>query len=217
MRRSAPCDDLSEALHLNSQVNLINERALELDKVICYIQEWLSVFQADAAFAEHRIVEIKRSIVACEDLTMRARKTTNALSSNDPDLFFQVPDLSEPASASEHGGVSDEAADPSVVAKLNELTRRLRATSREINKVCEGRRVEAQSSKVILEKAENLLMGERQNLEQWLFLKNDLLRKKTAFSAFAAVVSGAAADYRCCKASLEDRVGALLAAGSASL
>ena len=70
---------------------------------------------------------------------------------------------------------------------------------------------------MILEKAENLLMGERQNLEQWLFLRNDLLRKKTAFSAFAAVVSGAAADYRCWKASLEDRVGALLAAGSASL
>ena len=214
MRRSISCDDLGEALHLNSQVNLINEQALELDKVICYIQEWLSVFQADAAFAEQRIVEIRESIVACEDLTMRARKTTNALSSNDPDLFFQVPDLSEPASASEHGGVSDEAADPSVVARLDELSYRLRATSREVNNICEEQRVETQE---ILGKAEALLQSENQNLEQWLFLKNDLLRKEAAFSAFAAVISGAAADYRCCKASLEDRIGALLAAASASI
>ena len=45
----------------------------------------------------------------------------------------------------------------------------------------------------------------------------DLLRKEAAFSAFAAVISGAAADYRCCKAKLEDRIGALLAAASVSL
>ena len=212
MRRSISCDGLSEALHLNSQINLINERALELDKVICYIQEWLSVFQADADFAEHRIDEIKRSIVACEDLTVRARK--NTLSFSDPDLSFIIPKVSESPSVSEHGGVSVEAADPSVVARLDELSFCLRATSREVNNICEGQRVETQE---ILGKAEALLQSENQNLEQWLFLKNDLLRKKAAFSAFAAVVSGAAADYRCCKASLEDRIGALLAAASASL
>ena len=212
MRRSISCEGLNEAHHLNSQINLINEPALELDRLICYIQEWLNVFQADADFAERRIDEIKRSIATCEDLTVRARK--NTLSFSDPDLSFIIPKVSESASASEHGGVSVEAADPSVVARLDELSYRLRATSREVNNICEEQRVESQE---ILGKAEALLQSENQNLEQWLFLKNDLLRKKSAFSAFAAVVSGAAADYRCCKASLEDRIGALLAAASASI
>ena len=100
--------------------------------------------------------------------------------------------------------------------RKHELTRRLRSTTRDLHKVSEERNIEAQSSKVILERAEGLLTEERQNLEQWLFLSADLQRKKDSFAAFAAVVSGAAADYRCWKANLEDRVGALLAAGSAS-
>ena len=212
MRRSISCEGLNEALHLNSQINLINERALELDRLICYVQGWLDVFRADADFAERRIDEIKRSIATCENLTDRARK--NTLSFSDPDLSFIIPKVSESASVSEHGGVSVEAADPSVVARLDELSFRLRATSREVNNICEEQRVETQE---ILVKAEALLQSENENLEQWLFLKNDLLRKEAAFSAFSAVISGAAADYRCCKASLEDRIGALLAAASASL
>ena len=212
MRRSQSYDFLNEAHHLQSQINIINGRALELDKLICYVQGWLDVFRADADFAECRIGEIKRSIATCESLTDRARE--NTLSFSDPELSFIIPKVSESASVSEHGGVSVEAADPSVVARLDELSFRLRATSREVNNICEEQRVETQE---ILGKAEALLQSENQNLEQWLFLKNDLLRKKSAFSAFAAVVSGAAADYRCCKASLEDRIGALLAAASASL
>ena len=206
MRRSKSCDYLNEAHHLQSQINIINGRALELDRLISYVQGWLDVFRADADFAECRIGEIKRSIATCESLTDRARE--NTLSFSDPNLSLMFPKVSETAS------VSVEAADPSVVARLDELSYRLRATSREVNNICEGQRVEA---KMILGKAEDLLQSESQNLEQWLFLKNDLLRKKSAFSAFAAVVSGAAADYRCCKASLEDRIGALLAAASASL
>ena len=212
MRRSQSYDFLNEAHHLQSQINIINGRALELDKLICYVQGWLDVFRADADFAECRIGEIKRSIATCESLTDRARK--NTLSFSDPDLSLMFPKVSESASVSEHGGVSVEAADPSVVARLDELSYRLRATSREVNNICEEQRVETQE---ILGKAEALLQSENQNLEQWLFLKNDLLRKEAAFSAFAAVISGAAADYRCCKANLEDRIGALLAAASVSL
>ena len=193
MRRSKSCDYLNEAHHLQSQINIINGRALELDRLISYVQGWLDVFRADADFAECRIDEIKRSIATCEDLTVRARK--NTLSFSDPDLSFIIPKVSESASVSEHGGVSVEAADPSVVARLDELSFRLRATSREVNNICEEQRVETQE---ILGKAEAFLQSENQNLEQWLFLKNDLLRKEAAFSAFAAVISGAAADYRCC-------------------
>ena len=212
MRRSRSCDFLNEAHHLSSQIDIINGRALELDNLISYVQGWLDVFRADADFAECRIGEIKRSIATCESLTDRARE--NTLSFSDPNLSLMFPKVSETASVSEHGGVSVEAADPSVVARLDELSFRLRATSREVNNICEEQRVETQE---ILGKAEALLQSENQNLEQWLFLKNDLLRKEAAFSAFAAVISGAAADYRCCKASLEDRIGALLAAASASL
>ena len=55
------------------------------------------------------------------------------------------------------------------------------------------------------------------NLEQWVFLKNDLLRKESAFLAFSAIISGAAADYRCTKSKLEERIGALLTAATASI
>ena len=66
-------------------------------------------------------------------------------------------------------------------------------------------------------KAETLLNSELKNLEQWVFFKDDLLRKETAFLAFSAVISGAAADYRCTKTKLEERIGALLAAATVSL
>ena len=74
MRRSQSYDFLNEAHHLQSQINIINGRALELDKLICYVQGWLDVFRADADFAECRIGEIKRSIATCESLTDRARE-----------------------------------------------------------------------------------------------------------------------------------------------
>ena len=64
MRGSASRDDLGEALHLHSQANILMSRALELDKVIICIQEWIGVFNADTTFAEQRIVEIRESIIA---------------------------------------------------------------------------------------------------------------------------------------------------------
>ena len=206
MRRSQSYDFLNEAHHLQSQINIINGRALELDKLICYVQGWLDVFRADADFAECRIGEIKRSIATCESLTDRARK--NTLSFSDPNLSLMFPEVSETAS------VSVEAADPLVVARLDKLSFCLRATTREVNNICEEQRIETQE---ILVKAEALLQSENENLEQWVFLKNDLLRKEAAFSAFSAVISGAAADYRCSKTKLEERIGALLAAATVSL
>ena len=206
MRRSRSCDFLNEAHHLSSQIDIINARALELDKLICYVQGWLDVFRADADFAECRIGEIKRSIATCESLTDRARK--NTLSFSDPNLSLLFPEVSETAS------VSVEAADPLVVARLDKLSFCLRATTREVNNICEEQRIETQE---ILVKAEALLQSENENLKQWVFLKNDLLRKEAAFSAFSAVIAGAAADYRCTKTKLEERVGALLAAATVSL
>ena len=82
------------------------------------------------------------------------------------------------------------------------------------SKKCRERRLDTQE---ILAKAESLLKSEFENLEQWEFLKDDLLRKETAFTAFSALISGAAADYRCTKTKLEERVGALLSAATVSL
>ena len=206
MRRSRSCDFLNEAHHLSSQIDIINGRALELDKLICYVQGWLDVFRADADFAECRIGEIKRSIATCESLSDRARK--NTLSVSDPNISLLFPEVFETAS------VSVEAADPLVVARLDKLSFCLRATTREVNNICEEQRIETQE---ILVKAEALLQSENENLKQWVFLKNDLLRKEAAFSAFSAVISGAAADYRCSKTKLEERIGALLAAATVSL
>ena len=205
MRRSQSYDFLNEAHHLQSQIDIINGRALELDKLICYVQGWLDVFRADADFAECRIGEIKRSIATCESLTDRARK--NTLSVSDPNISLLFPEVNETAS------VSVEAADPLVVARLDKLSFCLRATTREVNNICEEQRIETQE---ILVKAEALLQSENENLKQWVFLKNDLLRKEAAFSAFSAVISGAAADYRCTKTKLEERIGALLAAATVS-
>ena len=205
MRRSRSCDFLNEAHHLSSQIDIINGRALELDNLISYVQGWLDVFRADADFAECRIGEIKRSIATCESLTDRARK--NTLYVSDPNLSLLFPEVNETAS------VSVEAADPLVVARLDNLSFCLRATTREVNNICEERRIETQE---ILVKAEALLQSENENLKQWVFLKNDLLRKEAAFSAFSAVIAGAAADYRCTKTKLEERIGALLAAATVS-
>ena len=205
MRRSRSCDFLNEAHHLSSQIDIINGRALELDNLISYVQGWLNVFRADVDFAEGRIGEIKRSIATCETLSDRARK--NTLSVSDPNISLLFPEVFETAS------VSVEAADPLVVARLDNLSVCLRATTREVNNICEERRIETQE---ILVKAEALLESEKENLKQWVFLKNDLLRKEAAFSAFSAVIAGAAADYRCTKTKLEERIGALLAAATVS-
>ena len=206
MRHSPSCDPLEEAHHLSSQIDVINGRALELDNLVGYVQAWIDVFRADVIFADGRIGEIKRSIATCESLVDRAR--INTLTFSDPNSSLVFPLVSETAN------VSVEAADPSVVARLDKLSFSLRATAREVNNICEERRIETQE---ILVKAETLLKSELENLEQWVFLKNDLLRKETAFSAFSAVISGAAADYRCTKTKLEERIGALLAAATVSL
>ena len=206
MRRSPSFDCLNEPHHLSTQIDIINGRALELDKLILYIQAWLDVFRADVIFADGRIGEIKRSIATCESLVDRAR--INTLTFSDPNSSVVFPFVSETPN------VSAEAADPSVVARLDNFSFCLRATTREVNNICEERRTETQE---ILVKAETLLKSELENLEQWVFLKNDLLRKESAFSAFSAVISGAAADYRCTKTKLEERIGALLAAATVSL
>ena len=52
MRGSVSCDGLDEALHLHSQANILSSRALELDKIIICIQDWISIFDADISFAE---------------------------------------------------------------------------------------------------------------------------------------------------------------------
>ena len=183
--------------------------------MVAYVSEWLEIFQADAEFASQRIQEFRESVANCENLTSRARNVMTAFAAKDSVAFLNVPDISDPASVPEAGGISDESPDQAVVAQLRDLTRRLRSTTRDLHKVSEERAVEAQSSEVILNKAEDLLSEERESLEQWLFLSDDLRRKKDSFAAFAAVAVGAAADYRCWKGKLEDRVGALLAAGSA--
>ena len=217
MDRSLPDDGLSEALHLNTQVNLLDQRAKELEKMVAYVSDWLEVFHADMEFASQRIQEYRESVANCENLTSRARNVLTALMAKDSVTVLNVPDICDPPSVPEAGGISDEFPDQAVVAQLRDLSCRLRSTTRDLHKVSEERVIEAQSSKVILDRAEDLLSSERQSLEQWLFLGADLRRKKDSFAAFAAVAAGAAADYRCWKSMLEDRVGALLAAGSASL
>ena len=206
MQHSPSGDCLNEAHHLTSQIDIINGRALELDNLVGYVQAWIDVFRADVVFADGRIDEIKCSIATCKSLVNRAR--VNTLTFSDPNSSLVFPLVSETAN------VSAEAADPSVVARLDKLVVGLRATAREVNNICEERRLDTQE---ILAKAESLLKSEFENLEQWVFLKDDLLRKETAFTAFSAVISGAAADYRCTKTKLEERVGALLAAATVSL
>ena len=215
MNSSVPSDCLSEALHLNAQSNLLDQRAKELDRLIAYVSDWLDVFQADTEFANRRIIELRESVADCESLTLRARNVMTALAANESVIFPNVPDSSDSTGVPEVGGMSDEFPNPAVAAQLRELTCRLRSTTRDLRKVSEEQAIEAQSSEVILNKAEGLLSEERESLEQWLFLCEDLRRKKESFAAFAAVAVGAAADYRCWKGKLEDRVGALLAAGSA--
>ena len=206
MQHSPSCDFLNEAHHLTSQIDIINGRALELDNLVGYVQAWIDVFRADVVFADSRIDEIKCSIAKCKSLVNRAR--ANTLTFSDPSSSLVFPLVSETTN------VSAEAADPSVVARLDKLVFGLRATAREVNNICEERRLDTQE---ILVKAETLLKSELENLEQWVFLKDDLLRKETAFTAFSAVISGAAADYRCTKTKLEERVGALLSAATVSL
>ena len=206
MQHSPSGDCLNEAHHLTSQIDIINGRALELDNLVGYVQAWIDVFRADVVFADSRIDEIKCSIAKYKSLVNRAR--VNTLTFSDPNSSLVFPLVSETTN------VSAEAADPSVVARLDELVFGLRATAREVNNICEEQRIETQE---ILVKAEALLQSENENLEQWVFLKNDLLRKEAAFSAFSAVISGAAADYRCTKTKLEERISALLAAATVSL
>ena len=206
MQHSPSCDFLNEAHHLTSQIDIINGRALELDNLVGYVQAWVDVFRADVIFANSRIDEIKCSIAKCKSLVNRAR--VNTLTFSDPNSSLVFPLVSDSAD------VSAEAADPSVEARLDKLVAGLRATSREVNNICEERRLD---TKEVLTKAESLLKSEFDNLEQWVFLKDDLLRKETAFTAFSAVISGAAADYRCTKTKLEERVGALLSAATVSL
>ena len=206
MQHSPSCDFLNEAHHLTSQIDIINGRALELDNLVGYVQAWIDVFRADVVFADGRIGEIKCSIATCKSLVNRAR--VNTLTFSDPNSSLVFPLVSDAAD------VSAEAADPSVGARLDKLVAGLRATAREVNNICEERRLDTQE---ILAKAESLLKSEFENLEQWVFLKDDLLRKETAFTAFSAVISGAAADYRCTKTKLEERVGALLSAATVSL
>ena len=206
MQHSPSCDFLNEAHHLTSQIDIINGRALELDNLVGYVQAWIDVFRADVVFANSRIDEIKCSIAKYKSLVNRAR--VNTLTFSDPNSSLVFPLVSDSAD------VSAEAADPSVEARLDKLVAGLRATSREVNNICEERRLDTQE---ILAKAESLLKSEFENLEQWVFLKDDLLRKETAFTAFSAVISGAAADYRCTKTKLEERVGALLSAATVSL
>ena len=206
MQHSPSCDFLNEAHHLTSQIDIINGRALELDNLVGYVQAWIDVFRADVVFANSRIDEIKCSIDKYKRLVNRAR--VNTLNFSDPNSSLVFPLVCDSAD------VSAEAADPSVEARLDKLVAGLRATSREVNNICEERRLDTQE---VLTKAESLLKSEFDNLEQWVFLKDDLLRKETAFTAFSALISGAAADYRCTKTKLEERVGALLSAATVSL
>ena len=206
MRLSPSVDCLSEAHHLSTQIDIINGRALELENLIRYIQAWVEVFRADIDFADGRVEEIKRSIASCKSLVDRAR--LNTLTISDPNSSPVIPLVSETAN------VSGEAADPSVAVRLNKLVSGLQAATREVMNICEERKSE---SRELLVKSETLYQSEKCNLEQWDFLKNDLIRKESAFSAFSAIISGAAADYRCTISKLEERIGALLSAATASI
>ena len=87
MDRSFPDDSLSEALHLNAQANLLDQRAKELDRMVAYVSEWLEIFQADAEFANQRIQEFRESVANCENLTSRARNVMTALAAKDSVTF----------------------------------------------------------------------------------------------------------------------------------
>ena len=137
--------------------------------MVAYVSEWLEIFQADAEFANQRIQEFRESVANCENLTSRARNVITALMAKDSVTVSNVPDISDPSSVPEAGGISDEIPDQAVVAQLRDLSCRLRSTTRDLHKVSEERVIEAQSSKVILDRAEDLLSEERQSLEQWLF------------------------------------------------
>ena len=206
MRPAPSVDCLSEAHHLTSQIDIINGRAIELENLIRYIQAWVEVFRADIDFAAGRVEEIKRSIASCESLVDRAR--LNTLTVSDPIPSPVIPLISATSN------VSGSAADPSVAVRLNELVSGLQAATREVINICEERQSETHE---ILVKSETLYRSEKSNLEQWEFLKNDLIRKESAFLAFSAIISGAAADYRCTISKLEERIGVLLSAATASI
>ena len=156
-------------------------------------------------FAAGRVEEIKRSIASCESLVDRAR--LNTLTVSDPIPSPVIPLISATSN------VSGSAADPSVAMRLNNLVSGLQAATREVTNICEERQSESHE---ILVKSETLYRSEKFNLEQWEFLKNDLIRKESAFLAFSAIISGAAADYRCTISKLEERIGVLLSAATAS-
>ena len=206
MRPAPSVDCLSEANHLITQIDIINGRATELENLIRYIQAWVEVFRADIDFAAGRVEELKRSLASCESLVARAR--LNTLTVSDPIPIPVIPSISAASN------VSGEAADPSVAMRLNSLVSGLQAATREVIDICVERQSESHE---ILVKSETLYRSEKSNLEQWEFLKNDLIRKESAFLAFSAIISGAAADYRCTKSKLEERIGALLTAATASI
>ena len=206
MRPAPSVDCLREAHHLTSQIDIINGRAIELENLIRYIQAWVEVFRADIDFAAGRVEEIKRSIASCESLVDRAR--LNTLTVSDPIPSPVIPLISATSN------VSGSAADPSVAMRLNNLVSGLQAATREVTNICEERQSETHE---ILVKSETLYRSEKSNLEQWEFLMNDLIRKESAFSAFSAIISGAAADYRCTISKLEERIGVLLSAATASI
>ena len=206
MRPAPSVECLREAQHLTSQIDTINGRAIELENLIRYIQAWVEVFRADSDFATGRVEEIKRSIASCESLVDRAR--SNTLTVSDPISSPVIPLISATSN------VSGSAADPSVAVRLNDLVSGLQAATREVINICEERQSETHE---ILVKSETLYRSEKSNLEQWEFLKNDLIRKESAFLAFSAIISGAAADYRCTISKLEERIGVLLSAATASI
>ena len=72
-------------------------------------------------------------------------------------------------------------ADPSVATRLNNLVSGLQAATREVTNICEERQSESHE---ILVKSETLYRSEKFNLEQWEFLKNDLIRKESDLLSF---------------------------------